>query len=177
MTNINSKEDVIMKCEFCNLSENDRKYFLYQNDYWDVYLADKQNYIGRCIIVCRRHCRDISDLTDHEWIAFKNLAAQLENIIRGSVGADLFNLACLMNDEYKKEKPNPHLHFHLIPRYSKLIKIGDKQFEDKEWSHHYNNKAPVLLENEEIEKFFIVLKKSSILSCAKIKAVHCELLF
>lgn len=72
--------------------------------------------------------------------------------------ADMFNLACLMNDEYKKENPDPHLHFHLIPRYSKPVKIGDSLFYDREWAHHYDNKAPVLLTKEEIEAVFLLLK-------------------
>lgn len=147
-------------CEFCNLSEKDRKYLLYENDSWDLYLADRQNYIGRCIIVCRRHCRDISDLTDYEWISFKKLVVQFEHIIGDTLCTDMFNLACLMNDEYKKEKPDPHLHFHLIPRYSKPVKIGNSLFYDREWAHHYDHKAPVLLTKEEIEEVFLLLKNS-----------------
>lgn len=37
-------------CSWCNLTDEDRKYLLYENQYWSVYLADDQDYIGRCTV-------------------------------------------------------------------------------------------------------------------------------
>ena len=42
---------IVERCEWCNLSEEDKKYLLSDTKYWTVYLADEQDYIGRCIIV------------------------------------------------------------------------------------------------------------------------------
>lgn len=38
-------------CEFCNLTADEKKWLLYENEEWFVFLADKQDYLGRCIIV------------------------------------------------------------------------------------------------------------------------------
>lgn len=34
-------------CEWCDYKENE--WLLYQSLYWSVYLADRQDYVGRCI--------------------------------------------------------------------------------------------------------------------------------
>lgn len=147
-----------MKCEFCSLSETDKKYFLCDTDFFDAYLADNQNYVGRCIIVCKRHCQSIKALNDAEWLSLKALISKLEDAIRDALGADMFNCTCLMNDVYKQKSPDPHLHFHLIPRYSKPVEIGNSVYVDKEWAHHYNNKAAVQITQKDIDTVFDKIK-------------------
>ena len=56
-----------MTCNWCAVSEKEKKYLLFQSQYWSVYLADEQDYIGRCILVCNRHCASLSELTIEEW--------------------------------------------------------------------------------------------------------------
>ena len=50
------------------------------------------------------------------------------------------------------------MHFHLRPRYAKKVKIGDKVFTDKEFSHHYNNKADIQIGEKGIEIIYKRLK-------------------
>ena len=52
-------------CSWCNLTDEDRKYLLYENQYWSVYLADEQDYVGRCIVVSRRHCASLAEFGHH----------------------------------------------------------------------------------------------------------------
>ena len=47
-------------CEWCDYKETE--WLLYQSLYWSVYLADRQDYIGRCILVLNRHCGSLSEL-------------------------------------------------------------------------------------------------------------------
>lgn len=138
-----------MKCEFCSLSEQDKKYQLYKNDNWTAYLADNQNYIGRCIVVCNHHIESVSDLSAEQWNALKQIINILESAVKHSFGADLFNWACLMNNAYKSESPGPHIHFHMIPRYKNTVVINGKEYNDREFSHHYDNKKKSQLNTEE----------------------------
>lgn len=151
-------------CEFCNLSAEDKKWLLLESEYWLVFLADRQDYIGRCIIVCREHCSDISQLSDNQWEELKKIISALQKTIKAELNATMFNLSCLMNDAYKHANPHPHLHFHLRPRYANPVKIGDTVFTDKEFSHHYNNKADVQVADREIQMIFDNLKESLISS-------------
>lgn len=134
-------------CEFCNLSAEDKKWLLYEDEYWYLFLADKQDYAGRCIIVCKQHCESISALGTEQWLSLKNIMTNAETMLKFELGADAFNWSCLMNDAYKKDDPAPHIHFHLRPRYAKPVHIGDAVFTDKKFGHHYNNKAASLDKN------------------------------
>lgn len=148
----------MINCEFCNLSEADKKWLLFENSFWMVFLADRQDYIGRCIIVCREHCTDISKLGNEQWLSLKIIISSLEKMLENELQATMFNVSCLMNDAYKNKNPNPHLHFHLRPRYANPITIGNTVFTDKEFAHHYNNKADVQISDTEMQIIFDRLK-------------------
>ena len=131
-------------CDFCNLSADDKKWLLFEDEFWYLFLADKQDYAGRCIVVCKQHCESISELSAEQWLSLKSVMTNAETMLKSELGADAFNWSCLMNDAYKKADPAPHIHFHLRPRYANPVQIGEAVFTDKEFGHHYNNKAPSL---------------------------------
>lgn len=147
-------------CGFCNLSDDDKKWLLYENEEWFVFLADKQDYLGRCIIVLKQHCESISDLNIIQWISLKSIMDALEKMIQCEFNATMFNWSCLMNNAYKAEYPNLHIHFHLCPRYLMPVPIGTTTYIDKEFSHHYNNKAEVQLDSEMFQLIFHRMKEN-----------------
>lgn len=65
-------------CRWCNLTESEKKYLLVDSRYWNVFLADKQDYIGRCILVLNRHCESLSKLKSEGWTELKSLIERLE---------------------------------------------------------------------------------------------------
>ena len=144
-------------CDFCNLSSDDMKWLLYENEHWYLFLADRQDYAGRCLISCKQHRESISGLNADEWLSLKELMSACESMLKNELGAEAFNWSCLMNDAYKAEIPTPHIHFHLRPRYSKPVKIGNAVFNDKEFAHHYNNKAKPL-DNKTAQMIFEQVK-------------------
>lgn len=146
-------------CSWCNISEEKKKYLIAQSQYWSVYLADKQDYIGRCILVLNRHCESISKLNDEEWAELKVLIESLETAITSSLGANMFNWSCLMNDFYKSETPNPHLHIHVRPRYNTPVIINGKEYFDEEFSHHYDNHKRNKLTEAEKENIYKLIKE------------------
>ena len=56
-------------CEWC--AYKDTEWLLYQSLHWSVYLADRQDYVGRCILVLNRHCDSLSELDVPEWMELK----------------------------------------------------------------------------------------------------------
>ena len=117
------------RCEWCNLSEADKKYLLSDTKYWTLYLADEQDYIGRCIIVLKRHCGSLPELKDDEWMELFLLIKKYETCIKTVFHAEHCNWSCLMNSFYKSPEPCPHVHIHVRPRYkiqwsSTGIRIG-----------------------------------------------------
>ena len=56
----------MVKCEWCNYCEEEWK--LLETTSWVVYLADIQDYVGRCILVLKRHCGSLAELNLDEWL-------------------------------------------------------------------------------------------------------------
>lgn len=129
-----------MHCDFCHIPDEDTPFQLAETACWSIYLANDQAYLGRCIILLRRHCGDLADLTPEEWLDLGQVVKRVEVALRQAFGATMFNWACLMNDAYKSAPPNPHVHWHVRPRYDHAVAFGGLTFEDPEFARHYNNR-------------------------------------
>ena len=124
-------------CDWCNLSEEDKRFQVYESKSWSVFLSDEQDYIGRCILVLKRHCHSLPELTDDEWDELRDLICKVEACLKTVLGATLCNWSCLMNDFYKGSAPDSHLHIHVRPRYEKPVMLNGKVYSDSEFGHHY----------------------------------------
>jgi len=141
-----------MTCFFCqNLNIDDS---IFQTDYWNVFISFDQTYIGRCIVSLRRHCGDLQELNKKEWEDYINLLKKLERALQKSFNATMFNWACLMNDAYKEMNPEPHVHWHLRPRYNHKVVVGNLTFEDLEFGSHYD-RAKKTEVSAEVKKIII----------------------
>ncbi|MBE5759739.1 MAG: HIT family protein [Clostridiales bacterium] len=144
-------------CEWCAYKETE--WLLYKSLHWSVYLADVQDYIGRCILVLNRHCGSLSELNIPEWMDLKTIIDRIEYIYREVLGAELSNWSCLLNNFYKEDTPDPHLHLHVRPRYKNAIVINDHAYEDAEFAHHYALKKEDVLLDEDRRTLYLLMKK------------------
>ena len=64
-------------CDWCNITAEENRWLLLKTAEWSVYLADEQDYIGRCIVVLHRHAGSLSELTISEWMVLKELIDRL----------------------------------------------------------------------------------------------------
>ena len=126
-----------MNCEFCELIEYDNEYFVGETKYWKIYLANDQNYPGRCIIPLKVHRNNLCELTMEEFADMKTVVDILEKISKETFGATNFNWTCLMNGGYAVTPPNPHVHLHFIPRYKEPYQTRDGAFVDETFGTHY----------------------------------------
>ena len=146
-------------CEWCSLSEEDKQFQVYESKAWSVFLADEQDFIGRCILVLRRHCGSMSDLTEDEWDELRRLVCKVESCLKAVLGAALCNWSCLMNHFYKEAAPDPHLHIHVRPRYDKPVMLNGRNYTDREFGHHYALNRSGIIPAEDREEVFIRLKE------------------
>ncbi|MBP3940159.1 MAG: HIT family protein [Christensenellaceae bacterium] len=144
-------------CEWCAYTETE--WLLYRSLHWSVYLADVQDYIGRCILVLNRHCGSLSELNIPEWMDLKTIIDRIEYIYREVLGAELSNWSCLLNNFYKEDTPDPHVHVHVRPRYQNAIIINDHAYEDTEFAHHYALKKADVLLDEDRQTLYLLMKK------------------
>ena len=149
----------MMNCDWCNLSEEEKRYQLYESALWTVFLSDEQDYIGRCILVLKRHCGSLAELTEEEWEELRRLVCKVETCLKTVLGAALCNWSCLMNSFYKGTDHDPHLHIHVRPRYDKAVTINGNNYPDSEFGHHYALNKSGSIPVEDKEEVFTRLKE------------------
>lgn len=99
--------------------------------HWEVYIHENQNYLGRCVVWCRReNALDLADATKEEREELFLILRDLRKALKKSFQLDWFNYAFLGNETC-------HLHCHFIPRYAKQREFMGVVFEDKLYGHNY----------------------------------------
>ena len=158
--------EIINKCQprtriFMKHTKKDRPNFLFETKHWKVYLNPDQYYLGRSVVVAKRDVGSLSDLTKDEWLDFTELIKKIEATYKKSFGATMFNWTCLMNNAYKNDPPNPHVHWHLLPRYKKAVTFKGIDFGDNEFGSHYARKIDRAVPDEVFSEIVKVIKKFS----------------
>lgn len=146
------------KCEYCQIPGAYGN-LIYETDYWQIYLAPSQRYLGTCVIVLKRHCSHLNELNSREWSEFTDIVQNMEITLKKTFNPTLFNWSCFMNSSYRFISPNPEVHWHLIPRYSEKIEFGGLIFEDPDFGYipqPLENKIP----NEVMKKLMAKIKKN-----------------
>lgn len=146
-------------CGWCNLSEEEKRFQVYESAFWSVFPADEQDYTGRCILVLKRHCGSLAELSDEEWEDLHDLIRKTETCLKTVLGAALCNWSCLMNSFYKEAEPDPHLHIHVRPRYDRPLVIHGNTYIDSEFGHHYALHKNGSIPAEDREEVFQRLKE------------------
>lgn len=125
-----------INCDICQfVKETDNP--VIETKYWIVLLANEQAYLGRCYVTLKRHCGDLAKLKKEEWLELLSLIKKLEMALKDTFNPALFNWTCLMNLAYQNDPPNPHIHWHFMPRYNRKVKFKGITFDDPEFGHHY----------------------------------------
>ena len=127
-------ESVIqMKCEYCGKGSYGE--LITERKYWNIFLAPSQRYLGTCVIAVKRHCSNLSELEDVEWMEFSRIVREMEIIIQKLFKPTLFNWSCFKNAAYRFDNPDPEVHWHLIPRYNSEIEYHGIKFEDLDFGY------------------------------------------
>lgn len=110
---------------------------IFETTHWEIALMNKQRYLGRCVVVLKRNCGDLSELTNEEMLDFLAVVRELEDLLRKTFNATMFNWSCLMNAAYRESPPNPQVHWHFRPRYNHPVEFANELFEDPNFGEHY----------------------------------------
>lgn len=145
-----------VKCDYCSeLRSRNYGSFIFQTEYWIIFLAPNQSNIGTCVVALKRHYGSLAGLKPEEWMDFGEIVQKLEVALKNAFDPTLFNWESLMNVDYLKNHPDPHVHWHFIPRYNHEIKFGDLIFGDPDFGHMKHRpllKIPISIREKIIEK-------------------------
>lgn len=145
----------------CLVCKNIRSSYgkLLQTEYWHISVAPHQSFLGKCYVSLNKHKSSLSELNENEWVDFGKLAAILESTIKEAFGADMFNWTCLMNDAYyETNNPNPHVHWHVRPRYDHNVEINGYTFTDEQFGRHYRTRWDGFKEQRVDEEKYRIIK-------------------
>jgi ATP adenylyltransferase len=125
-----------MECEYCDkFKELNFGDYILDTKYWVILLAPNQSNLGTCVIPLKRHYGNLSGLKEEEWLDLINIIKRLEFALKKAFNATMFNWGCLLNNFYRKENPDPHVHWHFIPRYDHKIEFDGLIFEDPHFGY------------------------------------------
>lgn len=113
----------------CRISSKYHKFFINEYVYWRIELHTNQCYLGRSVVILKRHVEDLSEINDDERNELFKIMRNLKNTLTIAFKPDLLNYASLGN------KTN-HLHLHVIPRYYGPIQFAGQTFIDSRWGHN-----------------------------------------
>lgn len=108
-----------------------------ESDIWRVELNPNQQHLGRTFVGLREHKSSLSELGEDEFLEYRRILRKLEMGARAAFGAELFNWMCLMNDA-ARDNQEPHVHWHMVPRYSAPVKFSSHEYTDSAWPRQYN---------------------------------------
>jgi len=131
---------------------------IYDTNLWDIKLSEDQTYFGRCVVVLKRECAALSDLTEAEMLDFLNIVRKYETLFKVKYGATMFNWTCLMNNAYKNNPPEPQMHWHCRPRYKETVVFEGVEFKDPNFAHHYERGTESNLDDKTREKLLDQLR-------------------
>jgi diadenosine tetraphosphate (Ap4A) HIT family hydrolase len=104
--------------------------YMLDTEHWVIFLAPNQSKLGTCVLALKRDEVDLAGLKKEEWGDFTRIVPKLEDTIKEVFQATMFNWGCLMNSSYLQNPPDPHVHWHFIPRYKYPVEFAGLTFDD-----------------------------------------------
>ena len=111
-----------MTAATCELCVSPGGEVLWDDGFARVVLAGDADHPGFCRVILKAHAREMTDLAEADRAWLMGIVYAVEGLLRDLLAPDKINLASLGNVV-------PHLHWHVIPRFS-----DDPHFPNPVWS-------------------------------------------
>ena len=93
---------------------------------WVVLLRPRQATLGTLVVACKDDVLRLSDVSLDAFAALKQVAVDVETTLRAEFDCQRINYLMLM-------MVDPHVHFHVIPRYDGVREWNGREFVDVGW--------------------------------------------
>lgn len=117
-------------CIFCKIINNEiPSYKVYEDENFLAILDIAQVTFGHTLVMCKKHYKNIYDVDAKTLQELITLVQTLSIKIKEKINCEGINI--LQNNEAMADQSIEHLHFHIIPRYTKSDRF-DPTFKDGE---------------------------------------------
>ncbi len=122
-----------------------------ETTYWSVLMRSGQLTAGCVVLVCKEDGMGLGNISPEAGAELPTVASKIEAAVGAAFSPEKFNyLAFMMND--------PHVHFHVIPRYSQSVKVGEAEIPDPTWTKPPNMGAAADLTDGQLAIIHKMLK-------------------
>lgn len=141
-----SEDKYHANCMPCTPSQDDPGTIAFTH-HWKIVYVPNQAYLGRIVMISQRHFGTYEEMTDEEAAEYREIFKTLLPALQKTFKVTHFNVAYLMNMAYNASKPepafkdgqpDPHFHWHVIPRYDGTRQFGEEVFEDPDFGNSFN---------------------------------------
>ncbi len=94
--------------------------------HWSVLVRPQQVTLGSLVLVCREPATAFGAVSPQAFTGLHGVVARVERVLRDFVGYEKINYLMLM-------MVDPHVHFHVLPRYEGTRAYGGSDFPDSGW--------------------------------------------
>ena len=122
-------------------------------DHWMVLLRPAQVTAGSLILAAKGDVKAYGDLPAEAFVEQGKPVAEIEALLRRTVDYERINYLMLM-------MVDPHVHFHVIPRYRGERSLAGLAFTDHGWPGPPDLKSAVALESSAIDAASAALHKA-----------------
>lgn len=143
-------------CEFLKAPQPNTQILV--TKHWSAGIGNNHAYLGRAFVSLRSHKGSLSELDEEEWQDFRELVCKLEKAYKDAFGAEPLNWGCFMNHAFRTEPFNPHVHWHIFPRYSVAPVVAGITFDDPLFGNFYDDKAERLVSDEVVAEIAETLR-------------------
>jgi diadenosine tetraphosphate (Ap4A) HIT family hydrolase len=104
---------------------------------WTLAVNRNQHLLGQTMLVLRRPCTAVIDITPDEWTSLRDELRRLVPALERLFRPDQFNFAFLMNLDAQ-------VHLHVVPRYATPRRWHDRTFTDEHWGTAFGHEQETL---------------------------------
>lgn len=108
-----------------------------------LYLFKDQSHRGRCVLALKGHKKELYECTEQERVDYMEDLARASEAVKKLWGCTKLNLASFGD-------ANPHLHFHIVPKYEGGFEFGG--------NFTITNPEPLHLSDAEYQEMIAALK-------------------
>jgi diadenosine tetraphosphate (Ap4A) HIT family hydrolase len=112
-------------------------------DHWVLLLRQTQPTLGSCILAAKSHATAFGEIDAAAFTELSVVTRQIESALSSATAYSKINYLMLM-------MVDPHVHFHIIPRYEGVREWQGMSFADTGWSKTPDLAAAVALSSEHI---------------------------
>ena len=122
-------------------------------EHWVVLLRPEQVTAGCLILACKEDARSLGQISPAAGTELPGVVAAIETTLSATYEPEKFNYLALM-------MVDPHVHFHVIPRYANAVEVAGNTIPDPGWPKQPNLAAAASLTVDQMAEMLEELKSN-----------------